>query len=358
MEKKSGNGRAKGATEQAGTALKERSALDAFRLPEGPVDLNALSTERTEIGPTDKKDGARRLDEIGPHLADLQERLFAGSTGGDRRRVLLVLQGMDTAGKDGIIDHVLGLVSPAGLRLSSFKKPTKEELEHDFLWRIEKQVPPAGFIGVFNRSHYEDVLIVRVHNLVPEDVWSKRYAAINEFEKKLVDDGVFVVKCFLHVSKEVQAERLAARLDDPEKYWKFNAGDIDERGFWDAYQEAYRAALEECSTAHTPWYVIPADHKWYRNWAVGQLLLETLQRIDPQFPPPSYDVEEQKRRLAAAIEAERSGLVVSAGEPAVDGGVDPVPPDATPDGAADSLGTGVMKTGENQPGPPVAEPIQ
>ncbi len=215
--------------------------------------------------------------------------------------MLLVLQGMDTAGKDGVIKHAMGLLDPAGVELSSFKKPTAEELEHDFLWRIEKKVPGPGIIGVFNRSHYEDVLIARVHDLVPREVWSKRYAAINSFERRVARSGVTIVKCFLHVSFEVQAERLAARLDDPTKHWKFNPADIDERAHWDAYQEAYRMALSRCSTTAAPWYVIPSDHKWYRNWAVAALLLETLESLDPQYPPASYDVAEQKARLAAQL---------------------------------------------------------
>ena len=272
-----------------------------LRRPEGAVTLSQLSTERLPGVPKDKEDALARMAEMTPRLGELQERLFAASTAGSRQRVLLVLQGMDTAGKDGVIKHAMGLLNPAGVELASFKRPTAEELEHDFLWRIEKKVPGPGIIGVFNRSHYEDVLIGRVHDIVPKEVWSKRYAAINAFERRIARSGVTIVKCFLHVSFEVQAERLAARLDDATKFWKFNPADVDERAYWDAYQEAYRVALTRCSTTVAPWRVIPSDHKWYRNWAVAALLLETLENLDPQYPPASYDVAEQKARLAAQL---------------------------------------------------------
>jgi PPK2 family polyphosphate:nucleotide phosphotransferase len=198
-----------------------------------------------------------------------------------------------------VIDHALGLLSPHGLRLTSFKKPTEEELAHDFLWRIEKALPEPGVVGVFDRSHYEDVLVVKVHELASADEIERRYQAINDFEKQLVDDGTVVIKCFLHVSREQQAERLLARLEDPDKQWKFKPGDIDEREKWDDYQRAYAIALERCGTEHAPWYVVPSDHKWYRNWAVGQLLLEALRGMSLEWPRPDYDVEEQKARLAS-----------------------------------------------------------
>jgi PPK2 family polyphosphate:nucleotide phosphotransferase len=272
----------------------------AFRGPSGTVDVATVSTDATPIGPQSKADAEAAMAELGPRLAGLQERLFAQSTAGDARCVLLLLQGMDTAGKDGVINNVVGLVDPGGISMASFKKPTAEELAHDFLWRIEKRVPPPGFIGVFNRSQYEDVLVVRVHNLVAEPVWSARYGAINDFEKRLVDRDVTIVKCFLHVSKAVQSERLLARLEDPTKYWKYNPGDIDERGYWDAYQQAYSAALSECNTDGAPWYVIPSDRKWYRNWAVAALLAEALEAIDPQFPPADFDVDVERERLASS----------------------------------------------------------
>ncbi|AZI57708.1 polyphosphate kinase 2 family protein [Nakamurella antarctica] len=274
---------------------------DTFSVQPIQVDLMAISTEQAKVGPADKDEAASMMADLGERLASLQERLFAQSTAGDPRAVLLVLQGMDTAGKDGVIKAVGGLLNLGGMRLASFKKPTSEELAHDFLWRIEKALPAAGAIGIFNRSHYEDVLIARVHNLVPEEVWSQRYDTINEFEARLTNLGTTVVKCFLHVSKEVQKERLAARLDDPTKFWKFNPADIDERGYWNDYQQAYAAALTKCSTANAPWHVIPADHKWYRNWAVAAVLTEALEKIDPQYPPADFDVEEQKQRLASEV---------------------------------------------------------
>jgi PPK2 family polyphosphate:nucleotide phosphotransferase len=271
----------------------------AFAAPTGIVDVTTIPTDATPIGPQSKADAGSAMVEVGIRLAGLQERLFAQSTAGDPRSVLLLLQGMDTAGKDGVIKNVVGMVDPGGASLASFKKPTKEELAHDFLWRIEKRVPPAGYLGVFNRSQYEDVLVVRVHDIVPKDVWSKRYAAINEFENRLTDTGVVIIKCFLHISKATQSERLLARLDDPTKYWKYNPGDVDERGYWDAYQQAYSAALTQCNTQAAPWYVIPSDRKWYRNWAVAALLTQALETVDPAYPPPAFDVTTEKRRVLA-----------------------------------------------------------
>ncbi|RIJ76271.1 polyphosphate kinase 2 family protein [Nakamurella silvestris] len=296
MGKNKDEKKAKGGKRGAGSAG-DLTPADAFRSPSPPVALSAISTERGPIGPADKEEAAEALLDLGVELDDLQSRLFAQGTAGDRRRVLVILQGMDTSGKDGVINHVMGLMSPAGLSLAAFKKPTAEELAHDFLWRIEKKLPEAGLIGVFNRSQYEDVLVVRVHNLVPSEVWSARYEAINAFEKALVDDGVTVVKCFLHISPEAQAERLTARLDDPERVWKYNPGDVDERGFWAEYQTAYAALLEKCSTDVAPWYIIPSDRKWYRNWAIGALLAQTLRELDPQYPPPSFDLEAERVRL-------------------------------------------------------------
>ena len=272
----------------------------AFRAPDTggrDLDITTVSTDATPIGPQSRDEAEAALAELGDRLAERQEMLYAQGTAGDPRRVLLVLQGMDTAGKDGVINHVVGLVDPAGVSLVSFKKPTEEELAHDFLWRIERQVPRQGRLGVFNRSQYEDVLVVRVHDLVPESVWSARYAQINAFERRLVDEHTTIVKCFLHVSKAEQTERLLARLDDPTKYWKYNPGDVDERGYWDAYQQAYGAAIGRCSTAAAPWYVIPSDRKWYRNWAVGALLLEAFESLDLRYPDAAFDVETEKRRV-------------------------------------------------------------
>lgn len=270
----------------------------ALCLPDGAIDLKAIDTAATPVGPGNKADAAEAMAEIGVELAKLQEKLVAEAIRGGRRRVLLILQGMDTSGKDGVIKHVLGLVNPAGVHLTSFKKPTPEELSHDFLWRINSQVPLAGQLGVFNRSQYEDVLMVRVHDLVPRDEWSKRYATINAFERRLVRQGVVVLKCFLHISKDTQRERLAARLDDPTKYWKYNPADVDEREYWAQYQDAYTDALRRCNTVGAPWFVIPSDRKWYRNWAIASLLLETLRALDPQYPPADFDIEHERQRLA------------------------------------------------------------
>jgi PPK2 family polyphosphate:nucleotide phosphotransferase len=247
-----------------------------------------------------KTDGQAALAAGVKELTSLQERLWAQSRAGDPRNVLLVLQGMDTSGKGGIMRHVVGAADPQGVGHTAFKAPTEEEREHDFLWRIRRALPGPGEIGVFDRSHYEDVLIVRVHDLVPRAVWSRRYATINRFEAATVAKGTTIVKVMLHISKDEQKERLTERLDRPDKYWKYNPGDVDERACWDDYQEAYQVALTRCSTEAAPWYVVPADHKWYARWAVQQLLIDALTDIDPQWPAADFDVEAEKARLAAS----------------------------------------------------------
>ena len=272
---------------------------DLLRVPAGPVDLSALDTRATPGFDGDKAAGKAELDALGPRLSDLQERLHAEGVSGGRRSLLLVLQGMDTAGKGGVVRNVIGQVDPQGCEIASFKAPTKEELAHDFLWRIRKRLPGPGKLGVFDRSHYEDVLVVRVHGLVPRSTWSRRYAAINRFEARLVTDQIRVVKVFLHTSKEEQRQRLLARLDDPTKHWKFNPRDVDERAFWGDYQEAYAAALERCNSDAAPWYRVPADRKWYRNWAVASLLVEQLEDMKLTWPKADFDVEEQRARLLA-----------------------------------------------------------
>ena len=272
---------------------------DLLRVPAGAVDLSALDTRATPGFDGDKAAGKAELDALGPRLSDLQERLHAEGVSGGRRSLLLVLQGIDTAGKGGVVRHVIGQVDPQGCEIASFKAPTKEELAHDFLWRIRKRLPGPGKLGVFDRSHYEDVLVVRVHGLVPRSTWSRRYAAINRFEARLVTDQIRVVKVFLHTSKEEQRQRLLARLDDPTKHWKFNPRDVDERAFWGDYQEAYAAALERCNSDAAPWYRVPADRKWYRNWAVASLLVEQLEDMKLTWPKADFDVEEQRARLLA-----------------------------------------------------------
>ncbi|GAC70146.1 polyphosphate kinase 2 family protein [Gordonia soli] len=247
----------------------------------------------------DKDRGEDLLTERGEVLADLQELLYANGRSGDTRSVLLVLQGMDSAGKGGIVRHVGGLVDPQGLAIKGFGKPTEEELSHDYLWRIRKALPTGGRIGIFDRSHYEDVLPVRVHNLVPESVWEKRYDEINAFEQELVDGGTTVIKCALVVSKAEQKKRLTERLERPDEYWKYNPGDIDERGYWDDYLEAYQAIFDRTDTDTAPWFLIPADSKWFSRLAVCELLIHTLQSLDLDWPPADFDVETEKKRVEA-----------------------------------------------------------
>jgi PPK2 family polyphosphate:nucleotide phosphotransferase len=232
-------------------------------------------------------------------LSELQERLYAESRSGGRRAVLLVVQGMDTSGKGGIMRHVVGAVDPQGIRHTAFKAPTREERAKGFLWRIRQALPRPGEVGVFDRSHYEDVLVVRVHELVPRATWSKRYASINDFEARLVERGTTVVKVMLHIGSGEQKARLGERLERPDKYWKHNPADVDERLLWDDYQQAYQVALTRCSTDAAPWFVVPADRKWYARWAVQQLLLETLTELDPTWPPADFDVAAERARLAA-----------------------------------------------------------
>jgi PPK2 family polyphosphate:nucleotide phosphotransferase len=276
-----------------------KTVRETFRMP-ADLDLAAINPRGRPVGPRDKAAAAEDMADLGERLDHLQEALYAEATGGSPRAVLLVLQGMDTSGKGGVIRHVGGLVNPQGLQIATFKKPTDEELAHDFLWRVRRQVPVAGRIGIFDRSHYEDVLIARVDALVPEDVWRRRYTEITQFEAELDEQGVTILKCMLHISQKVQLERLVARLDDPAKRWKYNPDDLDSRAKWPAYQEAYAEALRRTDTDAAPWYVIPSDRKWYRNWAIAALLAETLANLDPKFPQPDFDVDAERARLATS----------------------------------------------------------
>jgi PPK2 family polyphosphate:nucleotide phosphotransferase len=265
-------------------------------------DIDPRSTpglpDKKQIRQDPKAWSANEVDVLGAELASYQERLFAAAKHDtSARRVLLVLQAMDCGGKDGTVRAIARGMNPAGLHSVGFGPPTSEELAHDFLWRIRRAVPAPGLVGIFNRSQYEDVLVVRVHKLVPKKEWSARYEQINAFEAELAADGVAIVKVMLHISFAEQKERLAARLDDPTKYWKYNPGDLDERSRWDDYQQAYQDALTKCSTEAAPWYVVPADRKWYRNWAVATLLRETFAEIDPQYPPADFDIGEERARL-------------------------------------------------------------
>lgn len=233
----------------------------------------------------DKSEAVKRLEKNHARLADLQYRLYAEN----RRALLIVLQAMDAGGKDGTIRHVMSGMNPQGCRVTSFKVPTPRELSHDFLWRIHLAVPPRGEIGIFNRSHYEDVLAVRVHELVPASVWKRRYAQINAFERMLTENDVRILKFFLHISKSEQKERLESRLKDPSKNWKLEPADIEERQHWGDYREAYEDVLCKCSTPWAPWFVIPANHKWYRNFAVSQIISETLAALRMRFPQPAFN---------------------------------------------------------------------
>ena len=261
---------------------------DQHRIRPGhDLDLEELSTRSTAGFSGDKDDAAEILVELNARLADLQEMLYAES----KHKVLVVLQGMDTSGKDGTIKHVFHTVNPAGVRVADFKKPTEVELAHDYLWRVHEQTPKSGRMVIFNRSHYEDVLVVRVHDLVPKGVWERRYEHIRDFEQMLVDEGTVVIKLFLHISREEQKERLEARLADPGKRWKFALGDLDERKLWDDYRRAYEDAISETSTEDAPWYVVPADRKWYRNLLVSRILIDRLERLDMSYPEPVDDLD-------------------------------------------------------------------
>jgi PPK2 family polyphosphate:nucleotide phosphotransferase len=273
------------------------TTTETLTVPRGPVDLSTYDPHGKPGFDGSKKQGKGALYALGTELSDLQERLYAEGVTGGNRRVLLVLQGMDTSGKGGIVRHAMALVDPQGLHIKSFKAPTADELRHDFLWRVEREVPKPGMIGVFDRSHYEDVLVARVRKLVPRREIAARYRQINAFEQRLVDDGTVLVKCMLHISAEEQKERLLARLDEPTKLWKFNPGDIDERQRWGSYQEAYELALEKTNTEHAPWLVVPSDRKWYRDLAVADILRETLTVMDPTWPAPDFDVAHERGRL-------------------------------------------------------------
>ncbi|WAC67363.1 polyphosphate kinase 2 family protein [Agrococcus sp. SL85] len=270
---------------------------DALRVS-GAVRLADIDPAATPGSAGSKREGAAALEEGGARLAALQERLFAASRGGGTRAALLIVQGMDTSGKGGIMRHVVGQVDPQGVAIRAFKAPTEEERAHDFLWRIERALPGPGMLGVFDRSHYEDVLIHRVRGLsAPAEVES-RYGRIVAFEQGLLDRGIEVVKVMLHISREEQGARLLERLDRPEKHWKYNPGDVDERQEWDAYMEAYEVAIERTGIA-VPWHVVPADRKWFARLAVQELLIEALERIDPRWPEADFDVAAERERLLA-----------------------------------------------------------
>jgi PPK2 family polyphosphate:nucleotide phosphotransferase len=259
---------------------------DELRVEPGTPAGIAARDPRGTLG-LDKHEGERRLEQLRQRLAELQYRLWSEQ----RRSLLLVLQGLDTSGKDGVIRRVFTGVNPQGLRMASFRAPTETELAHDYLWRIRAQLPARGEIGVFNRSHYEDIVAVRIRRLAPEETWRRRAGHIREFERQLTDEGTTIVKVFLNVSKDEQRRRLQERIDDPEKRWKFRKGDLEDRARWDEFVAAYEEAVTETSTEWAPWYVVPADRNWVKALAVAELLVETLERLDPRFPPAEEGIE-------------------------------------------------------------------
>lgn len=268
-------------------------AREGFRLAE-------VDTSATPGYAGGKAEGRATLAAVDRRLSRLQEKLFAASRGNGRDSLLLVLQAMDTAGKGGIVRHVIGAVDPQGVRHVAFKAPSDEERRHDFLWRFEKELPGYGMIGVFDRSHYEDVLVHRVRQLSPAEEIERRYGAINDFEAHVSGGGTRLIKVMLHIGSQEQKQRLAARLQDEEKYWKYSTGDLADRALWDEYQHAYQLAIERTNTDTAPWFVVPADHKWYARIAVQQLLVDALEGMDLRWPVPDFDLEAERNRVARA----------------------------------------------------------
>ena len=250
-----------------------------------------------------QKSALPKLEKYTQKLRDLQYLLYAEG----KQSLLICLQALDAGGKDGTINHVFWTMNPQGARVHGFKVPSKEEAEHDFLWRIHRQAPARGEVVIFNRSHYEDVLVVRVHNLVPKDVWSKRYDAINDFEKNLVANGTHILKFYLHISPDEQLRRFRQRLDDPARHWKISESDYSEREFWNQYKKAYEDAMSKTSTKHAPWFIIPSNHKWFRNLAVSKIVVETLESLHMNFPAPTVDINDIKRKYHKALKEENQG---------------------------------------------------
>lgn len=277
------------------------SCSDMFRVKPGTkVKLREVDPSHTRDC-KDEKSALAELEKLGKRLAELQFLMYAECS----RSLLIVLQAMDAGGKDGTINHVIASMNPQGVTVQAFKAPTAEESAHDYLWRAHKVTPAKGRVAVFNRSYYEDVLVVRVHDLVPKEVWSKRYDEINAFEEYLSNNGIHIVKFFLHISKQEQLRRFGRRLDDPARQWKISEADYTERELWDAYWEAYEDALSKCSTKNAPWHIIPANDKWFRNLAISRILVETMESMDMRRPAPSVDIEEIRRRYHAAEQETR-----------------------------------------------------
>jgi len=259
------------------------------------IDANSKGEEK------DKESAQPTLAKYVKRLAELQYLMYAEN----KRSFLVILQGMDAAGKDGTINHVMSVMNPQGCRVFGFKTPSTRERSHDYLWRIHAATPPKGYVTIFNRSHYEDVLVVRVHNLVPKQVWSGRYDEINNFEKLLADNGTHIVKFYLHIDKDEQLARFKQRFDDPSRHWKISESDYSERKYWDDYQKAFEDAISNCSTKYAPWYIIPSNRKWFRNLAVSQILVETLESFNMKFPAPTVNIEEIRKKYHAAVKDEK-----------------------------------------------------
>jgi len=297
--KKSGKKSKKsGWSDAAAVPLRPADLIERLQVREG-FTLSGVDPRSTPGFAGGKSDSVAVGATASAELSALQEQFFASSRFGDTRKILLILQGMDGSGKGGIVRHVVGAVDPQGVEHVAFKAPTPAELKHDFLWRIRRRVPGPGLIGVFDRSHYEDVLIGRVHELAPAAEIDERYDLINRFEQELVDDGTTVIKVMLHISADEQKARLFERLNRPDKYWKYNPGDIDERKLWPAYQDAFQTVFERTSTDAAPWFVVPADRKWYARLAVQQLLLRALSDLELTWPPAHFDVPAERARLGA-----------------------------------------------------------
>lgn len=268
--------------------------MKTYRVPtKGGIKLSDYDPEDTSVYDGEKDKGKKMLKELNKDLEKLQEMLYAEG----KRRVLVILQGMDTSGKDGVIRHVFEGVNPQGVKVTSFKVPTSLELAHDYLWRVHQKTPGKGEIVIFNRSQYEDVLVVRVHDMVPAEVWKKRYEQINNFERLLAEEGTLILKFFLHINLEEQAKRFLARVETPEKNWKFNPGDLEERQYWEQYTKAYEDVLNKTSTEHAPWFVIPSNRKWYRNLAIASILVDALKGLKMSYPTAVEDLETYHKRL-------------------------------------------------------------
>jgi PPK2 family polyphosphate:nucleotide phosphotransferase len=277
------------------------SYLKQFRvMPEARVHLSKIDPDYKDKNES-KKSSIPKIVNLQKRMDELQYQLVAEQ----KHSLLICLQGMDAGGKDGVIRHVMGSMNPQGCRVIGFKQPSPVELAHDFLWRIEQETPRKGEVVIFNRSHYEDVLIVRVHNLVPKNVWSKRYNQINDFERRLAANNTHILKFFLHISKEEQLDRFEQRLDDPRSRWKISDSDYSERELWNDYQEAYEDVLNKCSTNEAPWFVIPSNHKWFRNLAISQIIVETLEKLHMGIPEPAVNLEEIRKKYHEAVEEEK-----------------------------------------------------